>query len=310
MDSNFQLASNLLWIAHPSLQFGVALIIFWRGLHRKFPIFFTYLLVQLANFAIVFPIYQVRNYQAFFYAYWTFAAINLVLGFLVIYEIFLDIFRPYHTLKDLGTVLFKWAGLVMLLVAGVVAAGTAPLLHSPLTQAILTVERCVRVIQCGLVLFLIVFSRYLAISWRKVSCGIALGFGTFAFVELLVVALSSSRSVSYSASSLVLLGTYTISILIWMVYVVMKQRSPQASASQFATQRWDQSLTDIQHPVTDDSLIPLFENMVDRALSRNHDETHDAAKPGIVERAEKLRDSISEAAAHLMPPPPAKNKKV
>jgi len=48
----------------------------------------------------------------------------VVLGFKVIHEVFLDVFRPYHTLRDLGSVLFKWAGLVMLMVACVVAAST------------------------------------------------------------------------------------------------------------------------------------------------------------------------------------------
>ena len=43
---------------------------------------------------------------------------------MIIYEIFLDVFRPYHTLKDLGSVLFKWAALVMSLVAFVVAASS------------------------------------------------------------------------------------------------------------------------------------------------------------------------------------------
>jgi hypothetical protein len=33
-------------------------------------------------------------------------------------------------------------------------------------------------------------------------------------------------------------------------------------------QRWEQSLSDIHHPLPADSLIPMFEGMVDRALSR------------------------------------------
>ena len=38
-------------------------------------------------------------------------------------------------------------------------------------------------------------------------------------------------------------------------------------------QRWEQSLTDIHHPLPADSLIPMFEGMVDRALSRTHPES-------------------------------------
>ena len=79
--------------------------------------FFAYIVAQLVSFSIIFPIRH--NYSAFFYANWISTAISVALGFKVIHEAFLDAFRPFHTLRDLGTVLFKWAGLVMLLVAGV-----------------------------------------------------------------------------------------------------------------------------------------------------------------------------------------------
>ena len=56
--------------------------------------------------------------------YWGGQAISVAFGFGVIHEVFIDVFRAFHTLRDLGTVLFKWAGLVMLLVAGVVSVST------------------------------------------------------------------------------------------------------------------------------------------------------------------------------------------
>ena len=36
----------------------------------------------------------------------------------------------------------------------------------------------------------------------------------------------------------------------------------------FASHRWERSLTDLQNPAHGDSLIPMFESMVDRAFSR------------------------------------------
>jgi hypothetical protein len=44
-------------------------------------------------------------------------------------------------------------------------------------------------------------------------------------------------------------------------------------------QRWEQSLNDIQHPVAADSLIPMFEGMVDRALSRTNGDPVPAPLP-------------------------------
>src|SRR2546421_2261728 len=120
MKSYDQIASYL-WCAQPALQAAVAVVLWRRKLHKQFPVFFTYLLAQIGIFAITFPLRATSKFEWFFYAYWAGAAVSALLGFRVIHEIFLDVFRPYHMLRDLGTVLFKWAGLVMLLVSVVVA---------------------------------------------------------------------------------------------------------------------------------------------------------------------------------------------
>jgi hypothetical protein len=204
----------------------------------------------------------------YFYAYWISAAISLAIGFKVIHEIFLDVFRPYHTLKDLGTVLFKWAALVMLLVAMVVAAASPGGTDTPLAQGVIIGQRCVRVIQCGLILFLLVFSKYLGVSWRQHSFGIALGFGGFASVELIGLALFSGGLVRPPALSLINTTAYSFAVVIWIAYAWAKTTSREASANLLMSLRWDQGLSDLQHPVSGDSLIPMFESMVDRAFSR------------------------------------------
>src|SRR5262249_25793133 len=153
--------------AHPALQLFVLGLMFWRKLHRTFPVFFSYIAFQIAAFALTFPLrlQGPRFYTAFFYVYWATTAISVVIGFGVIHEVFQDVFRPYHTLRDLGSVLFKWAGLVMLMVAAVVAASTPSAAQDPIVAGITALQRSVRVIQCGLVLFLLVFSRYLGTHW-------------------------------------------------------------------------------------------------------------------------------------------------
>ena len=56
--------------------------------------------------------------------------------------------------------------------------------QGPIVQAVITVTRCVRVAQVGLILFLLVFSRYLGVSWKQQSFGLSLGLGLSAGVEL------------------------------------------------------------------------------------------------------------------------------
>jgi hypothetical protein len=262
-------AQLVLWILHPVLQSAVAGAMVRRNLQRVFRIFFAYLTFQIATFFILFPIFKWGGYLVYFYAFWIYSAITLVLGFMVIHEIFLDVFRPYHTLKDLGSVLFRWAALVMLLVAGVVAASSPASEQGPLVQAIVTVQRCVRVVQCGLILFLLVFSKYLGVSWRQHSFGISLGFGSFAGAELAMLALNTSGHASQVTVNFVDLLSYNLAIATWFVYALMKSPARENSATLLMSQRWEQSLTDLQHPAPADSLIPMFEGMVDRAFSRH-----------------------------------------
>jgi hypothetical protein len=256
-----------LWIAHPILQTAIAVAMFYKGRYKQFKYFFAYVVAQILGFAVVFPTYR-YNPAACFYLSWISTAISVALGFKVIHEAFLDAFRPFHTLKDLGTVLFKWAGLVMLLVAGVVSISANSMDSAPWIQAILTAQRCVRIIQVGMVLFLLFFARYVGVSRRQYSFGVALGFGFFAMFELSVVASWVGDHLNNLSMGLVNMAAYNGALLIWLGYTLAKAPAREAPSTLLRPQRWEQSLTDIHSPSAGDSLIPMFENMVDRALSR------------------------------------------
>jgi hypothetical protein len=258
----------VLWISHPVLELLLAAALLWRKLYRRFPVFFSFVIFQLIHFAVLFPIHQYGSYNLYFYSFWIAYTVGLIFGFLVIHEIFVDVFRPYHTLRDLGTVLFKWAALVMMIVALVVAA-SSPSGQSPILMALLTMQRCVRVIQSGLVLFLMIFSSYLAVSWKQPSFGIALGLGMLAGTQLAGNALYSGGEISGAAFVFANMSLYCCTVVVWLAYAANKTALPQNSAPALVSQRWEQSLSDLQHPARADSLIPMFERMVDRALSRN-----------------------------------------
>lgn len=271
MSDKTDLLYYALWIVHPLLQSGIAALMLRRGLHRKFKFFFGYIIIQLVTFAVLFPTYW-YNYTASFYLYWACNAIGVAFGFGVIHEVFVDVFRSFHTLRDLGTVLFKWAGLVMLLVAAVVAVSTNSPQMGPYLQAIVTAQRCVRIIQVGMVLFLLFFSHYVGISRRQQSFGIALGFGSFAVVELILIASWVGNHLVNPWMSIVNMTAYNATLLLWLGYVAARSPARDAGLSLLQPQRWEQSLSDIHHPLPADSLIPMFEGMVDRALSRTQPE--------------------------------------
>ena len=262
-----QTSSLCLWCAQPVLQSAVAAVLWRRKLLKQFPVFFSYLLVQVAFFVVTYPLYG-RNAFWYFWLFWLGQALNAVLGFKVIHEIFLDVFRPYHALQDLGTPVFKWAGAVMLLVSVVVAASNS-FSQDPLIHAVTTMQRSVRTVQFGLILFMFIFSRFLGVSRRQLSFGIALGFGSFAGAELMLLALYAGKLVGHNHLNLLNMLFYNFSVLTWLVYAWAAKLARERATNPLRTQRWEKGLTDLQRVAPSDSLIPMFEGMVERAFSRN-----------------------------------------
>jgi hypothetical protein len=156
-----------------------------------------------------------------------------------------------------------------------------------MVEAVITAQRCVRVIQVGLVLLLLVFSKYVGISWRHFSFGVSLGFGAFAFAELLVVALYASERISQNGGNFTNIIAYNISCLVWVTYAVIKSPARETVNTLLTSQRWDHSLGDIQNTSAPEALIPAFEKIVDHAFSRMIPE---ATPPSTFDQLEKLSE--------------------
>jgi hypothetical protein len=254
-----------LWISQPILQIVIVSAMYWRKLHKSFPVFFSFTIAQIVIFAVDFGVYRWGSHTVYFDVYWLSTAINLIFEFRIIHEVFLDAFRPYHALQDLGTALFKWAALIMILVS-VVLISISPSWNDPLVKTIIVAHRCVRVIQCGIVLFLLAFSQHVGFSWRRLGFGIALGFGVFAGVELVTNALISGEHISKDALNTVNLAVFNVCVVLWLAYALLNRR--EARVPILVPQRWDEALLDVQPHGQSESLIPMFEHMVDRAFSK------------------------------------------
>jgi hypothetical protein len=255
-----------LWIAHPVTQVGLAALLWRRKLLRTYPVFFSYLVSEVMLFVVLFV--SQKNYDAYFYLYWIGAGISAVFGFKVIHEVFVDILRPFHALRDLSSMLVRWAGLVVILIALMAAMSSVKSGFPVVVAGLLSLERSVRVMQCGLVLFLLMFSRYLGISRRHRSFGIALGFGMFAAVELAVIGMRVSGILNPTVLNIASMTAYDAAVVVWLVYFAVPVRDQRRAEVLLQPQRWDLSLGELSHPVAPESLLPMFDAMVDRAFSK------------------------------------------
>ena len=191
------------------------------------------------------------------------------MAFAVLHEIFKDAFRPFEALRDLSSILFRWAALVVLLVAGMsaVTASNSNQVDT-VTNTILLVQRNVRVMQCGLIFFLLLFSEYLGISRRHVLFGVAVGFGFFAAINMLVAtALSHATVLKRSTLTELNSAAYVISCLIWLGYVAYPRTLRAGeSASEARSKDWNDALEDARAQISSESLLDSMDKTVEQLL--------------------------------------------
>jgi hypothetical protein len=216
-----------LWIAPHILQSVILMPMIRRKLYKQFPIFLLYTAVELLQFIVLLTVYihfgslADERYRG---AFALGTAVSTALRFGIIYEIFTEVFRNYKALGELGRVLFRWATIILLLI-GVALAGTHGNGPDGFLLIVPILDRTVSFMQCGLLLFLFLFSRYFALSWRNYAFGIALGFGILASLELANSAIRSQIGAgSYLLDNLGM-ATYHCCVIIWVFYLVAPERN-------------------------------------------------------------------------------------
>lgn len=260
------------WVLPTIIQIALAVIMVRRQLRRSFPLFFSYLVFQLVAFAVLFPLYHI-SYAGFFYSYWTTSIVSCLLGFAVMHEVFTHIFRPYDSLRELAMVLFRWAAVVLVLVAMVMGASGSQAEMPRVLATILALERSVRVMQCGMVLFLLLFSSHLGLTARHHVFGITLGFGVFAAVDLIVATLRVTfGQVALTQMQLLKPAAYACAILIWTYWLRLPEPERITVEMRHQAERWNFALTDATRPATQENFMAAVETAVERVLTKRQAE--------------------------------------
>jgi len=259
-----------LWIGGWALSLAVVLTMVRRKLRPEFPFFFSYAAFQVVSVPALFVLHQRGVYADYFYAYWVASALGIGLGLTVLYEIFQHAFRPYVALRGLGSMIFRWAALVLLLVA-VITALSAPLDQSPLITAILSLERSIRMMQCGLLILMLFFSPQLGLSWRSHLFGMTAGFGGYAAVTLTLVSMKAQLGIpGDTAYSLISSGAYTLAAATWCAYLLAPEPARQAVRVQPVPDGWEFALQGIGRTQPPDSFLSSMQKTVDRVLDETN----------------------------------------
>ncbi len=263
----------IMWVVPIILQAAIAYGMIRRGLRDQFPLFCNYVAFQSLSSSFLFVVFHLKHYPIYFYTYWSCSVVTAALGFAVIHEIFDTTFRPFAALRDFSRVIFRWAALILALMVGVMMTTSSASGSSRLIVGILTVERGVLLIQSGLLLFLLMYSSRLGMTWKHHSFGIALGLGFNASAHLILNSLRTNLGPAWNSTYNLLASVcYCVTVMTWTAYMFSPEPARVTEEAQFAPkpilQRWNQVLAG-EEPLSSGggTFIPSMERIVDRVMS-------------------------------------------
>jgi hypothetical protein len=225
---------HYLWLGPQVLQVALAILVWRRGLHRLFPVFFAYLVFEAVEQITLYgmdilPTVSVRTW-------WIACSFGLVLeGFIrlaVIGELFSHLLRPRPALAKVGGRLVTCAGAALVLLA-TFAAAYAPLdtQQFAIGYRAHILQQTLYMIECGLLLFLFLFTAGFKLTWDKATLGVGLGRSISSSVHLATWAVMANGGLAQSRYLLDFLNmaTYHVCVLIWFYFLLVPQKSATTS---------------------------------------------------------------------------------
>src|SRR5438270_2756869 len=255
------------WLLGPVLQTILLVFMVRRKIHTVFPRFFSYVVFQIVKSGILFLIYRYRQ-ENYFDAYLTCNAISVLLAVTVLDEILLNLLKQYGGIQSLASLIFRWACGLLLLLSIVNAFSSQETSADRVVSAVLAFDRSVRLMQCGLCFLLLILCRFLRNCWRQHVFGIALGFGIFASIELIVVSILMHFGDGPVAIVSMVKGTaYNAITFLWILY--LRRESESFEVVDMAPQLSGLNAALLASPDAGDSFMSVVEQAVDRVLSRS-----------------------------------------
>jgi hypothetical protein len=242
-----------LWIAPHLLLVALAVMMVRRKLVREFPSFFAYTVYEAVQFVVLYAMYHsdaVSGHQ--YTVVWLLGNCGSVaLRFAIVHEIFGKVFESYPALKDFCAIVFRWATVVLLLVAVVLVGWASGYETDRLTTAYTVVDRAVSIVQGGLLVLILLLSRFFSFPWRSYVFGIALGIGFFASVELGIIAIRTQVGVGVRAEffDMLSMAAYHCCVLLWIVTLLLPEREETRVTSVPAhnLDHWNDALQRLLH---------------------------------------------------------------
>jgi hypothetical protein len=222
-----------LWVAPHVLLAVVAAVMLRRQRHRDFPVFFSYLLFEILQFCILFAMSR----RLVSVSVPTYLEIDLLgragsiaFRFGMIQEMLQAPVAHCAPLRRTVARMLRCAAAVLALLAAVFIGSAYSWNFREMIVPAYALNQTFNILQCGLLVFVFLWHRYLGLKMQNFVVGIALGMGLVAGLEPLLHALKDFRSVDSQVVDLLQMGAYHVSALIWLYFARVREKVTSDSA--------------------------------------------------------------------------------
>jgi hypothetical protein len=216
---------HYLWVAPNLLLAALAIILSKRGLHRELRAFCVYAWFQVIEWSVLYPMDLIPSVPAAGYwrVCWASLLIESITVFILISDLFADVFGSYTALAHLGRRLIRWGGVLLLITATMAGAGAADAYPYWYIPASLAVQEGMYIVVSGLVLLLFAAAAYFRLAWNHRVFGIALGLGINGCVHLATWAIMANGLLFDKSRLLNManMATSHVVVLMWFYYLLV-----------------------------------------------------------------------------------------
>jgi hypothetical protein len=220
-----------LWIG-PNVLLGIFLAaMVMRGHARQFPALLRYIIFQLALFIglvliVVLATHSMSNISTYRWVLLLGVGASSVLELALIYQIANFLITPISPVARALRSTLQWAAGLLILIAVPISAsfsqnGTQRVLH-----VFEVLNFSTYLINLGVLVALLLFTRVLRISWKSFAAGIALGLGIDATVEIAsTTALSAFGARGFITVDVMRMAAFHAQVVIWLIYAFLPDRA-------------------------------------------------------------------------------------
>lgn len=219
-----------LWVAPNVLGLGLAIGMWRRGLRKQYPLFFSFLVIGgIDQVCLYFLDLSPRvSGTGWWSAFWAATIIEALLKFAVVAELLHHLLQRWPSVATLVRNGVSAAGVVLVPVAAVAGAFSAPDNTHWLVGGAHVLLETIYISQAGLIVSMFLMAFFLHIPWDRYTFGIAFGFAIVWCEHLAVWALvAGGVARNKNWVDLANSATYHVTVLIWCYYLLVPHKVAQ-----------------------------------------------------------------------------------